>query len=674
MPPLGDDLRQQDRFSKLILPQEFISGKSRGQRDQPGTQSPVPPASSDGTSERLVFHRFDGNEGVSQLFEYRIEALSPEMDLDFDKMLGRNICVSYTSYQQVKRYFNGVLTEAEWIGAKEEKFIYRLVLRPWVWLLGRRANNKIFKNKTVPDIIKDVFDDNGFADYKFDLTHSFKPAEYIAQYRETDLAFVSRLMEEYGIYTYFKHTQDKHELNLIDTFGMHPKIDFKSPVGAKFQMNRNDSTYDAHRESALRKESGTALIFRQLTGKDRRDQEHISNWRAERRFRTGRIELHDFDYLNARKKMKAEDEANEKYQHAKLEVYEYRGRWADKDNEGDYLAKVKLEAEQSLDYRKFAAGDAANLYPGGYFMLAGHPTEDEEYLVVSASHAFVSQEYRSGGTSDEEQVYHGQYEVQLHHRPFRAPQITPKARIYGPQTAFVTTHEGVSKTEEIDVDEHGRIFVNFHWNRGDPNKDCSRAVRVAQMWAGKSWGWQVIPRVGMEVVVEFLDGDPDQPIVTGAVYNSDFKYPYDLPGEKTKSGVKTDSSPNNSDKGYNHFYFEDKAGSEEINVRAEKDLKYNIRNTETRHIAENYKGGATSPSRTTTLDLGSDHLTISNGNWKVNVTGNIEIKATQEIVIDAGGGASKITMNATGITIKAPTITLNGDGKITQKAPMIEIN
>lgn len=668
MPRKADDLRQQNRFSKLIVPDGFSGAKPAGQT---GVQ---PDISVDGGGERIVFHRFDGNEGLSQLFEYRIEALSPEMDIDFNTLLGRNVCVSYTSYQQAVRYFNGVVTDAEWIGAKEEKFIYRIILRPWLWLLGRRVNSRIYKNKNIPDIIKAVFDASGFSDYKLDLSHSYKESEYIVQYRETDLSFVLRLMEEYGIYFLFKHTEKKHELCLIDSFSMHPKIDFVSPVGAKFQMNRNDPGYDADREASLRKESGTALIFRQLTGKDRRDQEHITGWRAERRFRTGRFELRDYDYLNSRKKLKAESETTESYQRSKLEAYDYRGRWADKDAEGDHLAKVKLEAEQALDHRKFAVGDAASLYPGGYFQMAGHPTQDEEYVVLSASHSFVSQEYRSGGASDEEQVYHGQYEVQLHHRPFRAPQVTPKARIYGPQTAFVVTRDGVSKTEEIDVDEHGRIFVNFHWNRDDPNKDCSRAVRIAHMWAGKSWGWQMIPRVGMEVVVEFLDGDPDQPLVTGAVYNSDFKFPYKLPENKTRSGVKTDSSPNDSENGYNHLYFEDKAGSEEINFRAEKDLKYKIRNTETRHIAENFKGGASDASRTTTLDLGSDHLTISNGNWKVKIVGNVEIKATQEIVIDAGGGASKITMNASGITIKAPTITLKADATITQEAPMIKIN
>ncbi len=639
----ASDLRQQGRFTQLFLP--------------------------DG-SERLVMHRFAGTEALSRLFEFQVDALSNEVDYDLGTLLGRAVAVSYRSHQNVERYFNGIVASAEWTGALDDRQSYRLVLRPWFWLLGRKANCKIFKNKTVPAIIQDIFDAAGFNDYKIQVAHAFKAQDYIVQYGETDLAFVCRLMEEWGIYFYFEHSRDKHVMHLIDAASMHPKIDIKPPgpeAGGAVGPRSGAS-------SASAGGSGSALVFRPLDGRDRRKQEHVTAWRAERQVRTGRVELRDFDYLNARKSLKGEDQGSESYQHASLEAYDYRGRWADKDDEGKHLATVRLEAEQALDHRKFAIGDAVSLYPGGYVTLAGHVSDDDDYLVIAARHRFASHEYRSGGGGGDEQPYEGSYEFQPQSRPFRAPLATPRPRIFGPQTAFVTTRKGVAKSEEIDVDKDGRIAVNFHWNRGDASDDCSRDVRVAQLWAGKGWGFQFVPRVGMEVVVEFLDGDPDQPLVTGAVYNSDFGFPYGLPGEKTKSGVKTDSSPGSGKDGYNHLYFEDKANAEEINVRAEKDMVATIRNTETRHIAEAFEGGSTSASRTTTIDVGSDHLTISNGNWKVNVTGNVEIKATQEIVISAGAGASKITMNASGITMKAPTITLNGDGSIKQTAPMIEIN
>ncbi|MGA0598565.1 type VI secretion system Vgr family protein [Enterovirga sp. CN4-39] len=595
--------------------------------------------------DKLLFHRFEGTEGLSELFEYRVEALSSGLDIDFTPAIGRNCSISLTSYGGVTRYFTGVLTEAAWIGARQEKYVYRLTLRPWLWLLGRTGKSRIFKQKTVPDILRKVFEDNGFSgDVKIEVDHGFEALEYVAQYRETDLSFVSRLCEENGIYWYFEHNQNNHVLHLIDSGSKHPSAAFGG--------------------------GGANLSYSPLSGQDRRDREHLFEWRAERRFRTGRVELRDYDYMQAAKRTQVADkQGTEGYERAQLEQYDYPGRWT-QQADGRYLAQVRLEAEQALDYRKFASGDAVSLYPGAAFTLGGHKTDNGEYFVVRANHSFTSEDYRTGGGARSDEIYHGQYEFQEKARPYRAPQVTPKPRVYGPQTAFVVTQAKGSK-EEIDVDKDGRIFVNFHWNREDQNEFCSRAVRVAQMWAGKQWGWQVIPRVGMEVVVEFLEGDPDQPLVTGAVYNSDFQFPYmPFPDKKNISGLKTDSTLGHG--GYNEFIFDDTKNSEKVQFRAEKDLESNVRNTEKRRIAENYQGSATDPSRSTELVKGTEKMKVSNGNWDVHVTGEVKITATKKIEIICG--SSKITLDPAQIKIEAGQIKLEGTAGIDQNAPLIKLN
>jgi type VI secretion system secreted protein VgrG len=594
--------------------------------------------------DRLLLHRFEGVEGLSELFEYRVEALSSDIDIDFTGGIGKNCSISFDTYGGATRNFSGVLTEAQWIGARQEKYAYRLILRPWLWLLSRTAKSRIFKEKDIEQILNKVFQDNGFSSkVQINIQHKPEPFEYVAQYRETDLAFISRLAEEYGIYWYFEHQANDHVLHLIDSASAHPSASFGG--------------------------GGSSLPYNPLTGQDRRDREHIYQWRAERRFRTGRVELRDYDYMQAAKRtLQADKEGTESYERPKMEAYDYPGRWT-KDAEGKHLAQVRLEAEQALDYRKFGSGDAVSLYPGAAFSLTGHKTDAAEYFVVRANHAFVGEDYRSGSGGEADEIYHGQYEFQEKARPFRAPQVTPRPRIYGPQTAFVVTQKSDSK-EEIDVDKDGRIFVNFHWNREDKHEFCSRAVRVAQMWAGKQWGWQIIPRVGMEVIVEFLEGDPDQPLVTGAVYNSDFQYPYPLPDKKNISGVKSDSTLGHG--GYNEFILDDTKNEEKVQFRAEKDLDSNIRNTEKRRVAENYKGGSKEPSRSTELVKGTDKVKISDGDWVVDVTGAIKITATQKIEIICG--SSKITLEPQQIKVEAGQIKLEGTAQIEQTAPMIKLN
>lgn len=585
--------------------------------------------------DKLALTRFDGEEALSSLFQYTIDALSKDQNINFDGAIGKNCCVELHSHDGVDRIFNGVLVQADWSGIRQAVHAYRLVLRPWLWLLGRKWNCRIFKDKTVFDIIEEVFREGGFSDFEIKAARGdYDKIEYTVQYRETDLAFVSRLMEEWGIYTFHTHTKSKHQLVLADSRSCHV------PVAA----------------------GGGTIPFIRLDGPDRRDCEHLANWRSERLFRTGKSVLNDFDYMKPTANLLADVKASEHYEKSSLEAYDYPGRYIERDL-GDKHAKVRLEAEQASDRRRYASGDAPSLYPGALVTMQRHPTDDGQYLVVRARHEIHAQDYRSGaGGADR---YEGSYELLPVERPFRAPLATPRPLVHGPQTALVVARKG-NESEEIDVDEEGRIFVQFHWNR---DKDRhSLPVRVAQSWSGKQWGWQIVPRVGQEVVVEFLEGDPDKPLVTGTVYNGDYKYPYDLPSQKTISGVKSNSSTRGS--GYNEFVFDDKRDEELVRLRAEKDLEAKVMHVETREIGERCSDG--DRSRHTTVLNGDDKLNIDNGSWDVDVAQKIHIKAGSEIVIEVG--ASKITMSPGSIKIESGAIEIDGQQLLKQTSAMITLN
>lgn len=620
----------------------------------------------------LVLVKIDGTEALGDLFEFHVEALSEKENIDFDKALGQGCTLKLKAYGDKKRIFHGIMTEAQWIGKTEEFFRYKVVLRPWLWMLGRRADCRIFLDKDVKDIIKDVFTKAGFNDFEFRTNGDYEKIAYCVQYRETDLAFVSRLMEQYGIYYFFEHSDGKHTMALADSRSSHKAIPDLSKVP-----------------------------FIPLSDTELRPEQHLYSWVSERRFRTGKVQFNDYDYLKPKKNLLAPQEASEKYAHAKLEVYDFPGKYDDED-QGKKLARFRLEAEQAADHRRIIEGDASSLYPGGLVTVEKHPTsaENKEYLVVRTDHRFSSHHYRSVKADapaasnspttedgEKDQIYHGYYEFQPSDRPFRMLPLTPKPRIHGIQTAKVVGKKG-EENEEISTDEHGRIWVQFFWDR-EPKLTCP--IRVAQVWASKKWGGIFIPRVGMEVVVEFMEGDPDRPLVVGAVYNGDNKVPYDLPDNKTVAGWKSDSSKGGN--GYNELIFEDKKSSENIRMHAEKDHNVTVKNSETWTIGEVFMPPKGSPSRSATLKNGDDQLEIQMGDRNVSIpmgsqstnamlsithavgmttvtltpaTRSVDspvINHTAETVINYTAGAT--------VNITAPIINLNGMVLINGMVPVV---
>ena len=569
--------------------------------------------------DKLALTRFDGSEGLSELFAFNVEALSETEITNFDSALGAKCTVSIFSHGKT-RHFNGMLVEAQWIGMRDEIFVYRLLLRPWLWLLSRVSDCRIFTKMTAPKIIEKIFAKHGFATCRPELTESYEEIEYCVQYRETDLNFVTRLMEQFGMYYFFEHGDDQHTLVLADAKSSHPKLP-----------------------------GGGSIPYRVVVGKQRRKEEHLSHWIPGRRFNSGKVVLNDYDYLRPSATLLKEKESTTGYQNSKLELYDYPGRFLEKPNgeksDGTSYVKVRLEAEQASDNRCQGAGSAVSLFPGALVTLKGHPagSQNKEYLIVRSAHSLADETYRTGGAPDEEETYSGRYEFLPTTTPFRSPMLTPKPVVHGPQTAKV-----VGKGE-IDVDEHGRIFVEFHWDR-KKNETTIRPVRVGQVWSGKNWGGIFIPRVGMEVIVEFLEGDPDQPLVVGTVYNAEYKPPYGLPGKKNIAGWKSDTTEGSG--GYNELYFDDSKDKQLINIHAEKDRKTHVKNDHNEYIGNKMTTEAKLEMK---LVVGESSIVMKPESITIK-SPKITIKAG--VILDASSPKTSVTGDVT-LTLKGGVVLIN---------------
>jgi type VI secretion system secreted protein VgrG len=595
----------------------------------------------------LVLQKFDGTEGLGELFQFTVDALSERENVDFDKALGQSCTVKLKTYENKTRVFDGILTQAQWIEKVEDYYHYRLVLRPWFALLGYKADCRIFLDKNVKDIIKDVFMKAGFGDYEFKTTGDYETIPFCVQYRETDLAFCCRLMEHFGIYYFFKFAEGKHTLVLADSRSSH------------------EANADAPN-----------LPYSPLGTRELDMEQRLGGWTAQRRFSTGKVQFNDYDYLKPPKKLLAPNEASSQYAHSKLEVYDYPGKY-DEEIKGQKLSKFRLEAEQCLDHRRLVDGDAPSMFSGCLVTVEKHPTssENREYLVVRCNHTYGSQQYRVASGRAPTEIYRGVYEFLPSEIPFRMLPQTPKPRIHGIQTAKVVGKKG-EENEEISTDEYGRIWVQFFWDR-EPKLTCP--IRVAQVWAGKKWGGIFIPRVGMEVVVDFLEGDPDRPLVVGAVYNGDNKVPYDLPGNKTVAGWKSDSSKGGN--GYNELIFEDKKGSEEIRMHAERDHNVTIRNAQAHTIGEIFTPPKGSPSRTTTLTNGDDQLTIQLGDQTISIPMGSQ-STTAMLTITHTVGATTVTLTPASKSDESPILNRSAEAVINDTAgatvnitaPLINLN
>ena len=580
--------------------------------------------------DTFVLSRFEGTEALGSLFEFRVGALSNQVNFDLNQMIGRNADVRITAVDGLERHFNGVIVEANYTGGNFGLHGYQFVLRPWLYLLSKASDCRFFKEMDVLEIIKKVCGDRGFNDFRDDTSESYPKGTYVTQYRETDFNFVCRLMEEFGIYYYFEHTESKHTMVFCDGPSNHKQIAGLKPV---------------------------PLL--PLTMESRRDRQQFDIWSSARALQTGKDAINSYFWGKPTADNLGQADRHGGYAHADLETYDYDTTFKAKSWSERY-AKVRVESVQALDDHRHAAGSAPSLFPGGKLTTqeVAPASDNKEYIVLRCTHSYLDQSYISGGAGAPA-AYAGTYELMDASRQHRSLLLTRRPSVGGWQSALVVADKG-NESEEIDVDKWGCILLKFYWDR---KKQLTRRVRVAQFWAGKSRGAWFCPRIGDEVLVAFEDGDPDHPIVIGSVYNKDNEVPTHLPDKKTQSGILTKSSKHSD--GYHMLMFDDTAGQERVKLRSQKDLMFKALNNEQRDILMDQTENI---GKDETINVGMDmanDMSKGGGNWTLNAfkTATINVgppgmpltqiaMTQQDITLSVGpeGLLAKITMNATGIT------------------------
>lgn len=535
----------------------------------------------------LVLKRFDGIDFVNDIYDYTVEALSLEPNVDFDQIIGTNATVELASMQHGPRYFDGIVTEAQWSGVSENGNIYKFQLRPWLWLASKRRNQRIFHNKSVVDILKEVLGYWGQhckALVNFRLTESYGELEYTVQYQESDLDFVRRLMEQFGISFFFTHDMGKHRLIITDT----------------------EYNYETV--------AGDTRLFKRTDGPKQSDEEYFWDWKPKRHLTTGAIRLMDYNFKKPDATMEVDYSGDATYAQGLIESYDYPGNYGEQAD-GRLASRIRTTQERGADHRHEAVGNPISLSAGMKVTLEGNEVEGVtgvQYLCLSARHSFKSEAYGTEAKI-EDGNYSGQYVFTPASAPYAPPSVTHIPRIHGPQTATVVG-EG-----EIDCDEFGRILVHFPW---DLDKAYSMRCRVSQISAHKGWGAMVIPRIGMEVVVEFLDGDPNKPLVTGCVYNGKNKPPYELPANKSQSGFL---STTHEGSGSNQLRFEDQADKQEVFLHAQKDYNAVVLNNESYDIGVDRSKKV---GNNQTEDIGNDKTISVINNHTETIGNNSDLKIT----------------------------------------------
>jgi type VI secretion system secreted protein VgrG len=603
--------------------------------------------------EALTLRHFSTREELGRLFEYELELLSPDDDIKPTDLLGQTMTVHLELEKGGPRHFNGHVSRFARTGDLGRHTVYRATLHPWLWFLTRSTDCRIFQQMTVPDVIKTVFRDLGFTDFEESLSQSYRTWEYLVQYRESPFNFVSRLMEQEGIYYFFKQLPDKHMLVLADSYSAHEPT-----------PNYAEVPYFPDQPNA------------------RRERDHIHDWRLCGQIQPGAYALNDFDFTRPKANLEAKlSSPKGKPEH---EIYDYPGEYSEAAD-GEAYARVRLEELQVPHEVVEGQANARGLAAGALFSLSGFPRKDQnrEYLIVSANYDIASQAYESGSGSAEPPSCHCTFTAIESQTPYRAAALTAKPTIAGPQTAIVVGKAG----EDIWTDEYGRVKLQFHWDRrGKSDEQSSCWVRVAQLWAGGKWGGIHIPRIGQEVVVEFLEGDPDRPLVTGRVYNGSNKPPYDLPANQTQSGIKSRSSKGGNPDNFNEIRFEDKKGEEQLFVQAEKNHDIVVKNDETHLVGhdrtkevknnEIVKVGVDrteSVGKNESIAIGGDRRKSVEGNETVSVTGTrnesvgkdetISIAANRSVSVTKNDGLSVAGAYSRDVA-KDETITVQGNRKV----------
>ncbi len=561
--------------------------------------------------DALLLQSFSGHEAISQLFRFSADLLSENHSISFKDIVGRQVTLQIHSTGDDKRYWNGFVSRFACVGGDNRFSYYHAEIVPWFWFLTRTADCQIFQQKTIPEIIKKVFQDHGFQDFQDRTQSSYPQREYVVQYRETAFNFVSRLMEEYGIFYFFEHDQSTHKLIFADK----PQVHKNCPVQHKVRFNYTPG-------STFSKE------------------DIVQSWGAEQELRPGKYALTDYNFqtpntsLMANVQTVAEIGGNTKY-----EIYDYPGIHT-KKSEGDTVTKLRMEEEEAVHHLVTGSGNCRSFASGYKFHLDEHSRRDQngDYLLTDVTHSGSVGDSYSGAGGGSQETYTNHFTCVPFAVPYRPQRLTPKPIVQGPQTAVVVGPSG----EEIYPDKYGRVKVQFFWDRlGKKDENSSCWIRVSQPWAGKNWGAINIPRIGQEVIVEFLEGDPDRPIITGRVYNDDQMPPYTLPDNMTRTTFLSRSTKSGGSANFNELRFEDKKGNEQIFLNAEKDMDHRVENDSREYIGNDRHLIVKNDQKEKVG--GEQHIQIANdrnekvgGDASLDITGNQNDKVGQNMSLQVG--------------------------------------
>jgi type VI secretion system secreted protein VgrG len=579
-------------------------------------------------ADTVIFGRMRATEQLSQPFELDLTLFSEKGDLNADTILSKPVAVTIAPGGQPTRHFHGLATDFAQIDYDNHLHEYHVTVRPWFWFLTRTADCRVFQNKTVPAIFQEVCQQAGFTDFRLALSGTYDPWEYCVQFRETDFNFLSRLFEQEGIFYYFEHSDSRHVLVLSDDVAQlasapgYDSVPYWPPSGM-------DTLYE---------------------------RDHLAAWSFQKSFHPGTYATREFDFKAPSPVLAGTSSISRAYNPARFEVFDFPSLAAIQTSAAvERVAKIRVQELQCAQMVARGSGDAVGLATGRLFVLASHPRADlnMRYLIRSTAIDMSNNSYFGGGGGTGGGGAPTQFTIAIEaldaREPYRPSRSTPKPLVHGLQTALVVGPKGT----EIYTDEFGRVKVQFHWDRqGKLDENSSCWMRVGQAWAGRNWGAVQIPRVGQEVIVSFLDGDPDRPVIIGSVYNGSNKPPYPLPANKTQSGVKSRSSMDGTSGNFNEIRFEDKKGSEQLYMQAEKDHEVLIKNDAKTSVGNNM---TLTVSKDQTVDIGGAQVT----------------KVGQSVVINAGdsltlaAGVASITLTKTGaVVISGELITVNGIGPI----------
>lgn len=602
--------------------------------------------------DELLLESFNGLENISRLFAFDAEMLSLNHDIEFDDIVGKPCLITVKLADGQERYFHGIVARFSHFARKGGRALrlssYRATIVPWTWLLTRTTDSRIFQNLSIVEIIEKVFKEKGFSDYSIETQGTHEKRTYCVQYRETDFDFISRLMEDEGIYYYFAHDQNKHTMVIADTPGKHKKL------------------------------SGTVRYQQSFAGFIEEDT--VTELNRTQEIQAGKYTLWDYNFEMPKTRLDSNTDSQQKVGPTEREFYDYPGGYSAKAA-GDRITRLRMEEQEARITTILGAGNCRAFNSGYRFTLSDSvrsDMNDKDYVLTSVEHAAAQ-----GWEGESQFSYQNRFTCIPHSAPFRPPRVTPSPIVHGSQTATVVGKEG----EEIDTDKYGRVKVQFHWDReGQRNENSSCWIRVSSSLAGGNFGSVFIPRIGQEVVVDFLEGDPDQPIVTGMVYNATNMPPYPLPDEKTKSTIKTNSSKGGG--GFNEIRFEDNKGKEQLFIHAEsrqdnrvkgdslewigKDRHLIVKNDQfekvegDKHLQvladQNEKvGGNVSLAATGDIQIESQ------GNYGLGIQQNIHLKGMQIVIEAATGitlkvGGNFVTVDSSGVAVKGAMLLLNSGG------------